>query len=316
MAFFKNDPESVLAKAIDAERGVLNNLETQLDPAKLTAKERKNDASQARRSFADEKTRTEVEQKQIAAERRVTDTMADIEDSKSKIAGLEKQLAAAADHRVREGTHSVIVNKITPRFTTAIANATTALTELADVTAIMATFMLDANGLASFSLAAKNELQSPAEILTTLLKSYADGVLNGTERATLPQPESPRAPIPAPPALTRVYLVKDVRWSVNGDRYTHQRWTDCDLPPEIAAKALQIGAAVPIDDPIRKKQRGFAKRFKPKPEDCVSLNNEPVSDPRVTEPIQHTAFQVVPRGGPRTVAIPAAPETRSQDKPK
>lgn len=62
-----------------------------------------------------------------------------------------------------------------------------------------------------------------------------------------------------------------------------------------------------MSDARRKTQRGYGKTgAKPKPVDCVSLDSdEPAaSDPRVTGPKIHSAFQPLPVRAPYIVKTP------------
>lgn len=107
----------------------------------------------------------------------------------------------------------------------------------------------------------------------------------------------------------RVFLIKNVLWTENGRYRTQQKFTDASLPPDIAARALKLGAAVPVDiyNETQQRQRGLAKHYLPTPADCTSLDDVAAQpEPRATETIQHSAFTVIPRGKPFQVGIAAA----------
>lgn len=122
-----------------------------------------------------------------------------------------------------------------------------------------------------------------------VLRGYAASVLNGSAPATLPQPAPVAAPLQIAPPTTRIFSTKALTWTDHdGTRRCEHAWTDIDVPPETANRAIRLGAACAMNDPRRKAKLGFAKNTdKPKPEACINLDLDTpaTSDPRATEPV-------------------------------
>lgn len=76
--------------------------------ASETLAERQNNARKATRDLADDKTIFALEEKQAAAERRVSNTSLELAESNTGLTGLEAQLATAIDQRRRKETASEV----------------------------------------------------------------------------------------------------------------------------------------------------------------------------------------------------------------
>jgi hypothetical protein len=320
MAFFKSDPESSLQKQIDAERVIRDQLEVRLIAARKTAAECQSAARKATRDLADEKILSAAEEKEIAAERRVANTMLELTEATSKIAEIEKQLAAAVDQRIRKGTVAEI-EQIAALFASAVTNANAALGDLAAITETMAGFLPDARGLAVFSAQAKAELPSPVMLLTAIMKNYSDGVLAGHEKATLPKVEvvtQRQAPASAP--MLQVCVLKPVAWlDAAGLVQTAPRGEDISLPEKTAKHAIKINAACLLTDERRKIARRVAgtKPGRPLRRNCIDLDDGMPAD-REAEPFVESIlrssvppmFTVVDRGPPKQMQV-----ARNEPKP-
>jgi hypothetical protein len=317
--FTKSDPESVLVKSISDERALHSQLEARLVSARKTATDCQIAARNATRTLADDKIDA-LEQKEIAAERRVANLSSEIADSDSRLADLETQLAVAADQRIRKAT-ALEVEKIAEGFTGAAANTIAALAALVKQTERMVTFMPDAQGLHIFASKVQGELPANVAMLTTLLRNHTNAVLHGGVQATLPQPAPPPAPLPKPAPVTQVCALKAVAYfDTAGIVQTASRGTDISLSPQTAKHAIAINACCAMDDPRRRtaRERQGLMVGKPLRRNCVDLDSNMPPDneaePFAPEPIMRSApantpdprFEIVQRGPARQVQVEGA----------
>jgi hypothetical protein len=294
MALFKSaDPEATLSKSIAEERTLRGQLEVRLVSARKTATDCQIAARNATRTLADDKIDA-LEQKEIAAERRVANLSSEIADSDSRLAELETQLAVAADQRIRKATAREI-EIIAEGFTAAAANTITALAALVKQTEKMILFLPDAQGLHLFASRVQGELPSNIEMLTGLIRSHTNAVLNGGAQATLPQPAPAPALLPKAAPVVQVCVIKEgVAWlDSNGAAQIAARGTDINLPPSLAEHAIKIGACCSMSDGRRRtiKQNYGTKVGRPLLRNCVKLNDVVDDEP---EPFREPVLRSVP----------------------
>lgn len=114
-----------------------------------------------------------------------------------------------------------------------------------------------------------------------------------------------------PPATERVFFLRHASYrDPDGVQHLIQRFTDHDVPPAVARRALKRGAAIPVSDERRKKLHNTWPT-RPRASDCESLDDAawaPSAEngtQRATPQIKHSAFemQVLDRGPVRTGTI-------------
>jgi hypothetical protein len=129
------------------------------------------------------------------------------------------------------------------------------------------------------------------------LRAHRNMVLAGNAPATLRAPKAPPAPTLPAPATTKLFTLKPVRWRDQGNAaFTrrHPAFSQIDLPPALAERAIVLNAAIAVNDPrVRTLSRGRSPVHAPL-EECVCLdeNPEPAAEPEQLheEPIKHSAF--------------------------
>lgn len=165
------------------------------------------------------------------------------------------------------------------------------------------------------------QLEAAAAAALSDARQQADTVRNG--RAKIPdlRPEPEPAPLPAPAPTEKVFTVKAIKWTGDGNRpalpavsigklLAAPAFVDLMLPPDLAAKALELGAAVPIDDERARSQRGTRPWSHPKLKFCIALDDgaaeqESADDETNNQPaIVGTHFEPIDRGKPYTVSVP------------
>ena len=226
-------------------------------------------------------------------------------------------MAAAADKRQREAAAREI-EIIGEGFASSAVNVVAALAALSVQTEKMVRFMPDAMGLNVFVDKVRGELPSNISMLTTLLRSYTDGVLNGAMKATLPgAPIIPQTVI-APPPTTQVFSVREISWTdANGQLQLSHRWRDVSLPPETAQKALSAGAVVSVQHELRRKHlgqhnftpMGQLKSAKPAREACFNLDGDAPPDAKAVAALAKPSASVTPAW-----PINPAPATKSDPR--
>jgi hypothetical protein len=135
--------------------------------------------------------------------------------------------------------------------------------------------------------------------------------------------ENPKPRLAPQSELTRVFTTLAIRW-INGDGSEHLagRYRDVMLPPNLAARALEFGAAVPVDHKIAKEKRGTANYGLPERAACIDLNvddgtalpQSEESHTRSPEPSPHPAIQAIDRGPPYKATISAPRANRSEEE--
>jgi hypothetical protein len=74
------------------------------------------------------------------------------------------------------------------------------------------------------------------------------------------------------PTTTRLFALRAVKWTdASGKLQRASKFSDVDLSAEAAARALECGACVPVDDP-RRREVGGSSPQPPRDEWCTSLD--------------------------------------------
>jgi hypothetical protein len=111
------------------------------------------------------------------------------------------------------------------------------------------------------------EIRIALESVANLLRSHASQILSGAVPAGLPKPAAPPAPTVTPPATTKIFSTKPLCWrDKENPAFTrrHPAFAQADLLPELADRAVALGAALPIDHPqVRVLSRGNPPKHSP-----------------------------------------------------
>jgi hypothetical protein len=111
---------------------------------------------------------------------------------------------------------------------------------------------------------------------------------------------APVAEVPAAPTQI-VFALRSVKWrDENGVQQLGAKFSDVYLPPQTAARALQSGACVRVDDPLRRKNKGWSSEI-PRADLAFDLDAEP--DHISVAPEHHSAFEPYNRGAPFVLKV-------------
>jgi hypothetical protein len=173
----------------------------------------------------------------------------------------------------------------------------------------LATVDWDAGAIAKYLSVCAMEISIAAPMTVGQLRHTAVGITDGNVR--IPNRNEP-PPMPVQPTrepMRKVMPTKPIKWT-DPDTLQKRTWhsqVTVDLPESIAARAIALGAAVPVGHDLEKKARGIRKdMLPPDPSRCVDLDKVPVSKTGADAPaaISHSAFEPVDRGKPYVVKIP------------
>jgi hypothetical protein len=313
---FKKDYPS---KALDAARVSRDKLTQRLTEAEAVVITKQTAAKTLARNGAADDQLDRAETASRAAQDRVATLASALAEATTELTVLEADQAAAADKAQRADTADKIKDDAA-RLSEAAKMFDDGARALAEIAGHIAIYVPDSVGLSVFAASARSEVPPALDLLRSVMQGYAASVLAGSAPAKLPSPAPVAAPVLLAPPTTRVFSTKPVTWTDHGGtRQTAHAWLDLDMPPEIASRAIRLGAACAMNDPRRKTKLGFAKNTaKPQPLDCVNLDaNAPViSDPRATEPIisghrkpaEPAMFTPIDRGKPFVVRTARAGE--------
>jgi hypothetical protein len=147
------------------------------------------------------------------------------------------------------------------------------------------------------------EVEIAAAVMLDDLHRLVSAIAGGQE----PIPRAPEMVTPAPAAVVphsvKIFTIKPVKFrdpATNGIK-TWPAFYELDLPAELAARALALKAAVPIDHETAKRSlaKGGGTAFEwPNADRCVSLDSDSSDQSQSPhEPVLHSAFeQQLPAG--------------------
>ncbi len=253
---FKSDPEKRLARDLDAARASRDGLVTRLTAAELAVTERRTAAQRLARDCADDAMLDAAEAELRRAQDRVSTLTAALAETERQVSALERARDDAADKKRRAETAAAI-EKLAQDLTQAAAAFDTGSSQLAETCSRIAPIVLDCYGLQAFAMNARAEVPAAVQMITGILKDRARSTLAGTAPAALPKVETIPEPVQLPPPKTEtVFFLRAAKWKdAEGKTRLIPKWSDAELPPAIAARALAVGAAVPVTDERRKKIR-------------------------------------------------------------
>ncbi len=298
---FKSDPEKRLARDLDAARASRDGLVNRLKTAELAVTERKTAAQRLARDSADDPALDAAEAELRRAQDRVSTLTAALAESEQRLTIFERARDDAADKQLRAET-AIAIEKLRQELTQAAAAFDAGSSQLAETCSRIAPVVLDCYGLQAFAMNARAEVPAAVQMITGILKDRARATLDGSAPATLPKPapDVATAQLPLPPKTETVFFLRAAKWKdADGKAHLIPKFSDAELPPAIAARALKLGAAVPVTDERRKK---YGSQSLPPPNEEWCLNLDDATDPP-HEPVKHSAFEVVDRGKPYTLKV-------------
>jgi hypothetical protein len=307
MAIFRQSPEKSAAKDLDTAQANLSRLKAKLNDAELAVIATKSAAQRAALA-GDDVALDRAEVDEGAALRRHSTIVAALAEAGKVVALLESQLAETIDKKTRAATAAATA-ELADELKQAGESLDIALGTMAEVAGRVLLISVEGNGLSVFVSSAKVEVAAAVEVLGMVLHEYGRAVLNNLAPAAMPKP----APEPAKvvpvvkAALVSVFATKPVKWrDADGKQRASGKCVDVELPPATAKRAIAIGAAVPIDNPLRAKNLGMWPGNYSLSQ-CVDLDApEPKTDAAAPDPILSSHIQVVDRGVPFVLRIAGA----------
>jgi hypothetical protein len=305
MKFFSN-PEKAADQKLAETRNARDKLAGRLAQAQGAVTESNAALQQLAVQGADDAALAAGEAKLHEVERRVTTLTAGLAEIESLLAALETERAEMQDKKTRTATNAATVALADELVEAGLAyDASTAA--LAEVAGRAVAVSYEATGLHIFSQSSRTEVAAATEVVSMLLREHGRAVLNGSAKAAMPKPE----PVPAKPVpvvrepLTQVFATKPLKWlDQDGKQRSSGKCVDVELPGKAAARALAIGAALPINHPERKKNLGqWPGNYSLA--SCFDLD-APDAAPPQHDPVVHSAFQPIDRGKPFTLKIAAS----------
>jgi hypothetical protein len=154
--------------------------------------------------------------------------------------------------------------------------------------------------MAAFIRRCANEVELASSFAANDLNSMAAAIAAG--HMPIP-PESEvfeLVPAPEPEAVMQVFLLSAVKFTdASGVLHHAGKWTDCEMPPACAERALRHKKAVPLNDHRRSTLKGSGGGH-PEKSWCFDLDHEPAAEPG-HDPILHSAFSEPTIGKPYIV---------------
>ena len=297
---FKADAAKRLDRDLDNASAAHMKLTARHAAAEAAVIERRAEAQALARDGADDAALDTAEAAHRGAQDRVITLAAALAETTQQVAALERSVADLADRKLRAETGAAI-DKMADEMEKAGKAFDLGAEELATISQRVADIVLDGHGLQAFSMKVRAEVPAAVEMIAGLLRERARATLAGTAAAALPKPETPPAPQAPPPKTERVFLRQDVKWTdASGQLRLAPQFSDAELPPAAAGRALKSGAALSLDNPRRKKLYGIKPPRQPDPSRCQSLDAEPI----VAAPVRHSAFEPMDRGPVYTIKVP------------
>lgn len=248
-------------------------------------------------SDADDAALEAAESAMRMAQDRVRTLSDGLHDADESIRQAEQRRDVAED-RKRRAEAAAMIDDVAERLGEVGSEFAGLMQKMAALTERAVALTPDASGIHGFCGRALIEIPESAELLSQVLRDIANATRNGSGPASLPRPEPQAQPtrhVP-PPTMTRVFAVKPIKWlDANGDLRIQPELFDVDLPPDVAARAIELDAAVPIDHPRRRQMQGHGRVYRPDPSRCFSLIPGDDSKPQPRpELVPGVAFEPMP----------------------
>lgn len=273
---FKPDAGKKLERDLDAARLNRDKLTDRLKLAESAVADSRAVAQRLARDGADDDALDPAEAALRAQQDRVVTLTAALAELNQQVARLESESADFADKKLRSETAAAI-DALAEDITKAGFAFDKGLAVLADATCRAAAIALDAKGLEAFTVNVRNEVPATVTMIAGVLRARARATIAGTAPANLPQAAPAPIPTPPPPPTERLFMLRHAKYRDDVGLHLIPRFSDADLPLVVAARALAVGAAVPLNDP-RRKRLGSQGRPRPLLEWCEDLDAEIAAD--------------------------------------
>jgi hypothetical protein len=283
----KSDPAKDVQSKLDDARDRRAKHVARRDAAVELVGERREELQQAAASAAPDAALDKAEGKLAAAERRVETLEKAIADCDREIADYETKLAAIVDGNQRSETARKL-EALVADIVECEAKFYTICEKLNGLAAVAATVVPEAAGIDIYLKGTRAELPAAWELVVSVLRGRARGVLAGHGPAELLQhPAAAPAPIvTAHPQTASVFVTKPVKWlDERGQLRTAPAWFDAMLPADLAKTAIALGAAISPQHEIAKSSQNARRDFiMPDPAKCIALNDTGEPAPAETAP--------------------------------
>jgi hypothetical protein len=274
MAIFQKNPEKQMASNIADKKAELAKIVGRLADAEAAVVAATSAATQLAVTGADDAALDAAETKMRASTDRVATLRRGLVEAEATVATLMREQAEHLDAKTRRETAAEVeamaadIEEVDQELAPLIAR-------LAEITARAQIAQIwDARGLNTFAEACRVQIPVGIALMARSMREHATRVLDGRERASLLKADPPRAAVVVKETpVVRVFTLKPISWTdASGQLTTMTKLVDVDLPPAIAARALAIGACVPLDNAIRKQWANTRPQSHPDPESCTNLD--------------------------------------------
>jgi hypothetical protein len=135
------------------------------------------------------------------------------------------------------------------------------------------TFRSEIGAISNFVTNAANEVESAMAVTIPDLRDAAKAVLEGREKPPAPPAAVVKFVPPKTPPLTCVFAMQNLKYDdTNGQLIRFPKMNLCDLPPELAARALKLQWAIPLSDPRVKRLNASYGSQIPAAHHCCDLD--------------------------------------------
>ena len=169
-------------------------------------------------------------------------------------------------------------------------------------------FGFEAGSIGRYLSNAAGEVEIAAAVALPDLHRYVSEIAAGREAIPrAPQPV-PVVLQPPPPKTETLFFLRAAKYrDGDGNSRLISKNTDAALPPEVAARALKLGAGVPLSDPRRKK---FGTQSQALPDEswCLDLDQNPADATSAAEPVMRSVFTKLDRGPAYLIRAPRGHE--------
>ena len=295
MAMFQKSVEKTMAADLAARVAEREKLIARLADAENAVVDATSAATALAVNGADDTALDKAESKILALRERVTTLRAGLAQLGTKIIALENAYAEHLDATTRRQT-AVACQAMADDLEEVAKDIDPILERMVEITERAASAQIwDAAGLHTYAASSKAQIPAAIAAVATALRQHGIRVVAKIERATLLTAEAPsKTTVIATPPVVRLFSTEKIKWTGDdGQLKTLSKFSDCDLPPAVAARALASRACAPTDSDVRRQWAGTRATTHPDPSECVSLDGADIV--KLDAPIDAT-FERLDRG--------------------
>jgi hypothetical protein len=305
MALFKAaDPEKTLQRDLEKRRAIRDALAADLAEAELAVTEKREAAEQLAMDGADVKTRRAATSDLVHAKEYVAVTSGSLTKIGEQIAALEREVAEAADKKMR-GETAATITAMADDLAKASDKMAAAMAEVDQAATIVAGRFHEYKQFHGVMSSLKVELPLTITHTVNELRARAAAIIAGSGQAFLPLPALAALPAPPKPALVKVCAVKKIAHTVDGVVKTSPPGARVELLPEVASRAMTLGAVCQLSDPRAKHFESQCSPYVPELANCVGLDatsraavSAAAAHHGVVQPIRRSAPPIVDASRP------------------